>query len=386
MTFRMSFIAFMVLFFGNSFSNMYADFEQIVNSSLIQLISINDFMKTNSTVQYLKCSNEQSFCFEPFPLSVAPETQPHEGTFAELFILTIPHGRVCSENGWVVVDHCFMKELVWRIEQFGFNHIRQTKFENVKKISGRVAVIAQPWCGYYYHWTAEVLGRLALLEMNGIEYDWLYIQTDSPFMKESLALWGIDQTKIIDPFGDTHYIEADRLIVPSLVSRLTGGWTRFASYVPPQIIDYVKNKLGSRAMQHQVDFESSKRIFISRKDAHFRKMLNEDDVFALFKTKGFKRYDLSELTFSQQIQLFQNAEIIVAAHGAGLFNTVFCNSGSQIIEIFQRRCSATFWYLSQQLGLRHSCIKTIDFEINGIGASHTYVPLDIVQKIIDGID
>ena len=35
-----------------------------------------------------------------------------------------------------------------------------------------------------------------------------------------------------------------------------------------------------------------------------------------------------------QITLFNNAKIIIAQHGAGLFNLIYCKPNTKIIEIF----------------------------------------------------
>lgn len=358
--------------------------EESIDPSKTGIISLSDCLaKAEDNIKYTACKKQAPFNFEPFPLSVAEKFQPHQGSFNETFILTIKNGRVCTSAGWVIINNNLIQELIWKNKQLGLKHFQNTAFENVKKITGRVAVITQRGDTCYFHWITEVLGRLALLEMSGIEYDWLYVSTKKPFMKESLALWGVDLNKIIEPTDDTIYIEAEELIVPSLVSKVSVGYTRFASYVPDYVINYIQQKLSLLAeKQLAISHSFSKRIFISRKDSVVRQTINEDEVFELFKAKGFERYNLSDLSFIEQIELFQHAEMIVGTHGAGLTNTIFCKPGTLVIELFQARGSATYWYISQMLGLRHLCVKTTEFDTLKNGFLDTEISLSIIEEIV----
>lgn len=47
----------------------------------------------------------------------------------------------------------------------------------------------------------------------------------------------------------------------------------------------------------------------------------------------FKNIILEDLSFSDQITYFNNAKFIIAQHGAGLFNLVFCKENTSILEI-----------------------------------------------------
>ncbi len=127
---------------------------------------------------------------------------------------------------------------------------------------------------------------------------------------------------------------------------------------------------------------SPEKIFISRKNAPARNIINEDEIFHLFEQKGFIKYTLETLSTLEQITLFHNAKIIVAAHGAALINTLFCKPSTHIIEIFQERSDCCFYYLSQRMELNHHCIQTIDFqELEGYAS--TTIPLFIIQDFIN---
>jgi hypothetical protein len=96
------------------------------------------------------------------------------------------------------------------------------------------------------------------------------------------------------------------------------------------------------------------------------------------------RYELERLSVAQQILLFHNAETIISPQGTGLANCIFCTPKTQIIELFQGLNDCTFWYLSQELGLNYTPIKTIEFSTNYFTgwSDNTRMPLNIIEKMI----
>ncbi len=348
------------------------------------VISLAQIIRERPDTKYQLCLDAYRMKFEPFPFSVWSEFQPHEPLFEPTYIVRIPQGQVYSAKGFVVVNNLIIDDFVWSNislrEQMRRFNVRTLK--NPTKVEGRVAMITQDGWYCYFHWLTEVLGRLILLEDAGVEYDWLYVTNHFSFMRELLELWGVDAQKIIQPLGKDKYIEADELIVPSLVATVSPRIVRpLASYVQPWVVERIREKLLPFASLNPDGKEKEKRIFISRKDAHMRRVLNEDEVFALFEPLGFKRYDLSFLSVQQQMRLFHGADIVVASHGAGLANLLFARPGTRVIEFFQARGDATYWYLSQMLGMKHTCIKTAEFLQAGC-MKDTVVPLECFDEIL----
>lgn len=400
--------------------NISAIFYFYLLSNLVQahnfnITSIQDIMSQRPDIKYIKCHDTEPFEYKHFPISQFPELQPNKGLLAETFILKIPNGQVCSWHGWIKVDNNIIQDLIFHhfCLDTHIKFLNKTNFTNIKKIQGKVAVITLLADSCYGHWIYNVLGRLALLEEQGIEYDWLYVACDKPYMKETLALWGIDPAKIIQPFKENNFIQADELIVPSHIGARTPepyqyrlSWIPFYLYSKKWNIDNSKLNLhkfnsmntkyeqmppsyvsinnyffhsiplcGIYLSQWLVDFylkkflpliehknySFSKKVFISREKANTRKMLNEDEVFGFFETYGFKKYFLEEMSVLDQIALFNQAETVIAASGSSLINAIFCKPNTNIVEIFQARCEACFYYASQFLKLNHFCVKTMDF-------------------------
>lgn len=94
-------------------------------------------------------------------------------------------------------------------------------------------------------------------------------------------------------------------------------------------------------------------------------------------------HELSKLSVSGQIILFNQADIIVSSQGTGLANSIFCNSNTKIIELFQSLGDCTFWYISQIFNLNYIPMKTVDFEHDFFKAwkSDTAMPLRVIEDI-----
>jgi len=80
----------------------------------------------------------------------------------------------------------------------------------------------------------------------------------------------------------------------------------------------------------------AERIYITRRKAT-RCFDNEANIVSFMRESGFQIYSLEELDFETQINIFQKAKVVVAAHGAGLSNISWCNAGTRVIEIFSPR-------------------------------------------------
>ncbi|MDC3023350.1 glycosyltransferase family 61 protein [Pelagibacteraceae bacterium] len=79
--------------------------------------------------------------------------------------------------------------------------------------------------------------------------------------------------------------------------------------------------------------EISKKIYVTREDSNYRKIINEGDVVTLLREKGYKVINPQLYEIDEQIEIFSNAEKIIAPHGSNLANIIFCKPGTQIFEI-----------------------------------------------------
>src|SRR5690606_23787987 len=123
------------------------------------------------------------------------------------------------------------------------------------------------------------------------------------------------------------------------------------------IVQYVRKKLLAN-IKNLENNNSPKKIFLSRKDANNkRSVLNEDEIFALFQSRGYQRFELGKLSLEEQISLFYNAKYVDSFVGSSAANIMYCQPGTCFIELFQTKMNATFFYLSDMIGLQYYYIN-----------------------------
>lgn len=169
----------------------------------------------------------------------------------------------------------------------------------------------------YYHWMFEVLPRALLLEQAGVEWRALPVlaPTDMAFQRESLAVLGI---------ADVRALQAEGVIS---VGRLHCTLPPFAQRVPrAAVCNWLRSCLGAKTDGPR------RRLLIQRRHGK-RSIRNFDELAAALVPLGFEIVAAEKLTFAEQVARFAAADCVVAAHGAGLANLVFCQPGTRVIEL-----------------------------------------------------
>ncbi|HSU27277.1 MAG TPA: glycosyltransferase family 61 protein [Chitinophagaceae bacterium] len=77
-------------------------------------------------------------------------------------------------------------------------------------------------------------------------------------------------------------------------------------------------------------------MYVSRRKANQRKVLNEDQVTEKLKAGGYYIAELEKLPWAEQVNIFRHCRKLVAVHGAGLSNALFMPRGSAMIEIYPK--------------------------------------------------
>ncbi len=86
-------------------------------------------------------------------------------------------------------------------------------------------------------------------------------------------------------------------------------------------------------LKPKTNVELSKKIYVTREDSNYRKIINEGDVVTLLIQKGYRVINPQLYEIEEQIEIFSNAEKIIAPHGSNLANIIFCKPGTEIFEI-----------------------------------------------------
>ncbi|MBD2088998.1 DUF563 domain-containing protein [Microcoleus sp. FACHB-1515] len=233
------------------------------------------------------------------------------------------------------------------------------------RIKGRVAALSSLSGSVYFHWMIDLLPRLEILQrqidFQQIDY-FLVNSAQRSFQRETLQGFGINSNQIIE--SDRHpHVQAEQLIVPDFVGSL--GWAQSETieylrkqFLPKNYSNFSQKLLhnGYGDLQHPIDRSPTDFpfIYLSRTDACYRRLLNEDQVLDALRPYGFVALTLDSRSVAEQAALFAHAQVIVAPHGSSLTNLVFCQPQTIVVELvspnYQRHY---FWQISQLLNLTH---------------------------------
>jgi len=208
-------------------------------------------------------------------------------------------------------------------------------------VAGSTAVIATTLASGYGHWLLDELPRLLALPRDAAET--LIAHASQPFSRLALEHRGWVGGTVLPAGRGTHF-QCEELVVPSMV----GTVVQPARQALDRIAEFA-------SVFHANESAFGERIYLTRERARRRRVTNEPELWAELEKSGFVKVRLEELTWPEQINAFLHAKVVVAPHGAGLANLVFCQPGTRVVELFNRSyLHGCFWKLAalQQLDYR----------------------------------
>jgi capsular polysaccharide biosynthesis protein len=112
-----------------------------------------------------------------------------------------------------------------------------------------------------------------------------------------------------------------------------------------------------RAHYDQPEPGGGELVFLSRGRTRTRRLINEDALIAVAGRMGFRRFEAVAENHAEQVRRFANADAVIAVHGAGLSNQLFCRPGTAVIELFPANCvKSTYLWLANRMKLQHHAL------------------------------
>ncbi len=262
------------------------------------------------------------------------------------------------------------------------------KFKRI--IKGRVLSLLMGGGGNYnyWHWLLDVIPRLKFVEkdINDINY-FLLPNIEKKFQYETIKLLEIPDNKTISSKKYNH-IQADEFIVTSHPYNLTNNpWVDHLQ-IPSWIYKFLKEKFLRFAENNN---HLPQKFYIDRNDTDSnnkfsRFIINENEVRKCLVDQGYSPIKLAELSFIDQISLFNNAKSIVGLHGAGFANCIFCSPSTNILELKSKSAGDIIKNLAIQNQLSYNEITSIPETINYFNQSGDIkIDIDLLNKILKSI-
>ncbi|HBI04860.1 MAG TPA: hypothetical protein DDY49_12625, partial [Paenibacillaceae bacterium] len=275
------------------------------------------------------------------------------------FVSSIDQGRfwgmgggvVFTSDGKIVADVSQETDLFQ--ETFRYSFFANKTLPSSTVYNGTIGVLRGKYDVNYFHWMFDVIARIDLLRKTEIPIDKYITNVAFPFQDELLTFLGIPREKRIQTNIQLN-ITSQRLLAPSYTGSSLG-------LIPKWACDFLRKEL----LVNIEKIPGYERIYISRLNANHRKIENHEEIMDALSAHGFRQIILEKEPVWRKIQIFNSAQFIVAPHGAGLTNLVFCEPGTKVIELFNPNWMLPcYWMISNYVGLDYYYLRGVGGELS----------------------
>ena len=205
----------------------------------------------------------------------------------------------------------------------------------------------------YFHWLMDSLTRIEgceyYYEQTGIKPILIINSNPSIWKIESLRLLGYEPGDYIQ--WNSSRIKVNKLVVPS--------FRREQDLISPAACRWLRERtVNNLPVLTNEEVSFSPRIYISRSKVSARQVINEDKLLEALTPFGFVAYTLENMSYTDEVRLFSQAEIVVAPHGAGLTNIIFAKNDLIVIDLFGSYGSPCFFFLANALGFNYGYLAS----------------------------
>ena len=172
------------------------------------------------------------------------------------------------------------------------------------------------WSNNYFHWLTDAFPRLIsiknLLKGRTVLLPFYYREYD--YVTRSLSLFKDINIIFI---RDEEVVHCKKLFIPSQSGEGGGNYNE-------KIIQDTRNFFRSSFKDIQPEIIYDK-IYISRANSAYRKVVNERDLIRLLQEYGFEIMHFEEYDWQKQVGMAMRCNYLISPHGAGLANMIFMN-------------------------------------------------------------
>ncbi|MEO8948271.1 MAG: glycosyltransferase family 61 protein [Mucilaginibacter sp.] len=329
----------------------------------------------------VNATTDELHLFEPY-LYYAPPL--HKIKYIKSAFVTAK-GLVCGRKGlikecchydWAQQEVCFVQAL----------HFFYDAQEDPKKLltydnDETYLLIHHPWYGNYYHWLCEALCRVWVVKDRCDQMILLLPPKYKlpKYVLDSLGLFNFK--KIIHiPTGKSALLRT--LCMPSQRPNLNCYNSEILFGIREMYLNYVYSK--------KIDININERIYVSRRNATQRKIVNEEEVITTLSRYNFTTIYNEDYSFFEQISIYSNAKHLASIHGAGLTNMIFMPAGAIVFELVKRKTNPIrhlnllYWYLADALNHQYyyQICEPIDIDEMFISAD-IVVDIDLLNKNLE---
>ena len=238
----------------------------------------------------------------------------------------------------------------------------------------------------YFHWLSDVLPRIALCNrtVNLSEIDYFLLPDDiKKFQSETLDCLKIPKHKRLSSKKFRH-IKAKKLIVTDHPVVTSIGNIKDTHNIPAWIIIWLRNAF----LNKNIKTGKKNKVYIDRSETTnnsrpLRFISNEEEIKKYLLKNNFILAKPHLMKFSEQVDLFCNAEHIVGLHGAGLANIVFCQPGTRVIELTNATTASMYEIIAKKNNLNYTSIDVEAKQNFPNQQGQIEVPISSLKKLLE---
>ena len=284
------------------------------------------------------------------PLSVFRVEQALIGPFCIPFDLRrrlVFRNHFYEDGSWFPVDALVRRD--------AYQHQRRPG----PKLDGPVLLLGGAPDLNHFHWLLSWFARLAIVDILAphlLRDPNLPVLIDSraqrePFLTHVRSFGVADDRLVwIDPDHDYEVEDAFLVTLPS------------QNEYHPEVLRTLAGRLIAGAGANRGG-RRRRRLWVSRErlPPPKRRVSNMADLQGVLDSAGLEQVNLEDMSASQQIAMFAEAELVVGVHGAGLANMIFCPPDCRLL-IIEKPFNAfiglarTFTVLAEACELRHEVL------------------------------
>jgi capsular polysaccharide biosynthesis protein len=233
-----------------------------------------------------------------------------------------------------------------------------------------------PWGGGYYHWLTEVAVKFLLFESELRKGRVLVPENAPRFVTDFLELFEFSNVQALK---DNSFARSLKVIT-----------NPHTSHYHIDHLSLLRRRILSKVASVKDNFP--RRIYVSRRFARARYVVNDEEVTETLKGLGFHCVYLEDTPFADQVNLFRHCELLVSIHGAALTNAVFMPANSKVIEFYpeaigrEKDIFRCFLRLSHVLGLQHQfvfCGPEHEFKRAPLDTGNIRVDISDLRKAVE---
>jgi capsular polysaccharide biosynthesis protein len=212
-------------------------------------------------------------------------------------------------------------------KQYGINYVFDVYKRRKINVYQDCVLVFNTWSHGYAHWITDVIPRLFILsryESEMLNYTFLLPEHyTKPYHIELFKLLGIRKVFYLEK-GRVYKIK--KLLIPSHEADVG----HYYPYIVNEATNFIKGHLD---LTHTgLKQGNGRKIYVTRRLAKNRKVVNEEEVVDLLSSNGFEIVQLEGKSFLDQVKMFNSCSHLISIHGAALANIYFMNPCTRVME------------------------------------------------------